>query len=129
MSEQNDAGVPACFLLYSGKGGVGVFDSTCFCVAAVAGGVRVRVMLEVNAQSMHRCVHHCGSGRMGRRQYGVLLCCVQVVRNGPCHTAAWGEEKGRHMPHAPQKKGRHVMRGGVLLRCAQMSWMEVDSTD
>ena len=69
---------------------VGVFDSPCFCVADVGGGVRVRVMLEVNAQSMQRCVHHCGSGRMGRRQGGVLLCCVQVVRNGPCHTAAWG---------------------------------------
>ena len=77
----------------------------------MAGGVRVRVMLEVNAQSMQRCVHHCGSGRMGRRQYGVLICCERVVRNGPCHTAAWGEEQeGGHMPHAPKTKGRLVMR-------------------
>ena len=88
----------------------------------MGGGVRVRVMLEVNAQSMQRCVHLCGSGRMGRRQGGVLLCCVQVVRNRPCRTAAWGEEKGTcHM--LPIKEGRLVMRGPrrVHARCSQES--------
>ena len=96
----------------------------------MAGGVRVRVMLEVNAQSMQRCVHHCGSGRMGRRQYGVLICCEQVVRNVPCHTAAWGEEKGTcHMLSKKRGDMSCADPGGVLLRGAQMSRMEVDSTD
>ena len=98
----------ACFVacIFCGWGGAGLLAVTLWPMVVRCNRNRNR-----NAQSMQRCVHHCGSGRMGRRQYGVLICCEQVVRNGPCHTAAWGEEKGGHMPHAPKTKGRVVMRG------------------